>query len=354
MKMTVIGGGNIGTLLAAEMAYKGNEVTVYTSKPGQWVKEPEVLDNKGQFLFKGSLKNVTDSVEEALHSAELIWIAVPAQMFSNIEQKMLPYVKEGQCIGVVPGSGGAEFAFSELINKGCVLFGFQRVPYIARVKEYGKSVYMLGRKSELQLGSIPATKAKKLSGMAREWFDMECVSLPNYLSVTLTPSNPILHTARIYSMFRDYKEGTVYSRNFLFYEEWDDASSELLIACDKELQQLCAVIPFDLTEIKSLCVHYESFNANTMTKKLRSIPAFFGLQSPMKQSDEGWVLDFSSRYFTSDFSYGLKIIKDLAELFEQPVPNISLIWDWYEQIPYREEDQVFELKMDKRELMALY
>lgn len=354
MKMTVIGGGNIGTLIAAEMAYKGNEVTVYTSKPGQWSKEPEVLDAKGQFLFKGSLRHVTDSMEEALQSAELIWITVPAQMFTNIEKKMFPHVKKGQYIGVVPGSGGAEFAFSKLINKGCVLFGLQRVPFIARLKEYGASVYMLGRKSQLQLGSIPATQAPELSGMAQEWFDMECVSLPNYLSVTLTPSNPILHTARIYTMFQDYEEGRVYSRNFLFYEEWDDTDSKMLIACDKELQQLCRTIPLDLAAVKSLCVHYDSFDAVAMTKKLRSIPAFLGLNSPMKQSGGGWVLDFSSRYFTSDFSYGLKIIKDLAKLYEQPAPNINRIWDWYKQIAPMEEEQVFELRMEKKELMGLY
>ena len=33
MKITVIGGGNIGTLISAEMAYKGHEVTVFTSRP---------------------------------------------------------------------------------------------------------------------------------------------------------------------------------------------------------------------------------------------------------------------------------------------------------------------------------
>lgn len=33
MNITVIGGGNIGTLMAAEAANKGHNVTVYTSKP---------------------------------------------------------------------------------------------------------------------------------------------------------------------------------------------------------------------------------------------------------------------------------------------------------------------------------
>ena len=44
MRITVIGGGNIGTLMAAEMAHKGHEVTMYTSKPAKWNKEISVLD----------------------------------------------------------------------------------------------------------------------------------------------------------------------------------------------------------------------------------------------------------------------------------------------------------------------
>ena len=40
MRITVIGGGNIGTLMAADAAYKGDEVVSYTSKPGEWNGEP--------------------------------------------------------------------------------------------------------------------------------------------------------------------------------------------------------------------------------------------------------------------------------------------------------------------------
>jgi len=50
----------------------------------------------------------------------------------------------GQMIGVVPGSGGAEFAFKGCIDKRCVLFGLQRVHSISRLKEYGKAGHMLG------------------------------------------------------------------------------------------------------------------------------------------------------------------------------------------------------------------
>lgn len=94
-----------------------------------------------------------------------------------------------------------------------------------------------------------------------------CTVHPNYLSVTLTPSNPILHTTRLSTLFADYEEGKVYNRNPLFYGEWSDASSELLIACDGELQEMLKIMDkLDLHNVRSLKLHYESDTIEAMTK----------------------------------------------------------------------------------------
>jgi len=79
MKTTILGGGNIGTLMAAEFAKKGHDVTVYTSKPEKWSNEIEVYDASDRLLKSGVIKKVTDSIEEALDGAEYIWVVMPAQ-----------------------------------------------------------------------------------------------------------------------------------------------------------------------------------------------------------------------------------------------------------------------------------
>ena len=355
MKITVIGGGNIGTLMAAEMANGGHCVTMYTSNPQNWQNKIDVYDADENFVLSGELSQVTNDVEKALEDAEMIWITVPAQAFNNLSEKMLPYVKAGQIIGIVPGSGGAEFAFYPMIQKGCILFGLQRVHSIARLKEYGKSVYMLGRKPELQLGSIPTSETPRISEIVSGLLNMPCISLPNYLCVTLTPSNPILHTTRLYSMFKDYEQGITYPRNFLFYEEWNDDSSSMLFTCDGELQKLCEVIPMELNDVKSLKLHYESETVQALTAKIQSIKAFKGLTSPMKQVESGeWIPDFDSRYFTADFSFGLKIILDLCDLFGVDAPGIQQVWDWYISTSPISQENYFKLALSKDELMDLY
>ena len=354
MKITVVGGGNIGTLMAAEAACKGHEVTVYTSKPERWQKEILVYNAEDKLLLTGMLSRVTDSMEVAVKDADYIWVVMPAQMFVGLARKMLPYVHKGQKIGFIPGSGGAEFAFREIVAKGCTLFGLQRVHSIARLKEYGKAAYQLGRKSSLQVGAIPASETAGICKMMETIFDMPCEELNNYLSVTLTPSNPILHTTRLYSMFQNHKPGDVYPRNFLFYEEWIDYSSKVLIDCDRELQELCKVIPLELSSVMSLRDYYESQKVDAMTKKIRGIKAFKGITSPMKEVEEGWIPDWHSRYFIADFSFGLKIIKDIAKMFGVFTPNIDIVWNWYERTAMYDDVEVFHTELTAGEFVKLY
>ncbi|WP_299524040.1 NAD/NADP-dependent octopine/nopaline dehydrogenase family protein [uncultured Methanobrevibacter sp.] len=324
MNVTIIGGGNIGTLIAAELLNKNYDVCIYTSKVDQWGDSLEVYDVNNKFLFESTGLKVTDNIHNALKTAEIIFITYPAALFHKLSKDMENHVHRGQYIGVVPGSGGAEFLFGNLIAKGCILFGLQRVHSIARLKEYGKSVLMLGRKDGLDIATFPRGFELFVKNLLENMFDLPCNVITNYLAITLTPSNPILHTSRLYSMFNQKQ---IFDKNILFYEEWDDDSSELMIKCDSQLQDLCDVLR--INGVKSLKDHYESYSIKSMTQKIKSIGAFKGLTSPMIQTDNGWIPDFSSRYFTTDFSFGLKVIIDIARIYNVDVSYLEKIWDWY-------------------------
>lgn len=332
LKICILGGGNLGTLLAAEFAHQGFEVVIHTSAPSNWDKEISVFSSDDEFLFKATNFVVTNSLRDAVHNADQIWITLPAFLFPQLAESLLPLVHSGQTIFCVPGSGGAEFSFFPLIQKGCTFCGLQRVHSIARLKEYGRSVYMLGRKSCLQLASIPRSETKKQCAIVSEMLKLPCEALDNYLIVTLTPSNPILHTSRLYSMFKDYRPEIAYDHNFLFYEEWSDDASIVLFQCDDELQNLCRVLNgLNLEKVVSLKEYYESYTPEAMTAKMRSIKAFKGLTSPMKQTRGGWIPDFSSRYFTADFAYGLKVILDISAAEGTNMPALAMLWNWYLQ-----------------------
>lgn len=354
-RITVIGGGNIGTLMAAEFSHKGHAVTLFTSKPVSWSNTLSVYDSTGAKLLESGRISVTNDLEEAVSGADLIWVVYPSFLFADISAKLLPYTKPGQMIGVVPGSGGAEFAFRPHIQRGCTFFGLQRVHSIARLKEPGASVFALGRKKQLYFSAFPAAQADPLKALLEDLFDLPCTILPNYLNVTLTPSNPILHTSRLYSMFSVHSPDTVYPKNPFFYEDWDESASQVLFACDAELQALCQRIDgLDLSGVVSLRTYYESPTPLALKEKIRSIGAFRGIQSPMQAVEGGWVMDLSSRYFTADFAFGLKIIHDFCSRFDVPDPWLETLWRWYQGIALYPAHFELEPQLTPEEIVDFY
>ncbi len=330
MNITVIGAGNVGTQLAVHCAEKKHRVIMFTSKPDAINNELVIIDENNKQLHKGSIAHATNDEMLAFQEADVIFVTMPAYLMNKNANRILPFVRNGMKICLVPGTGGGECAFKECIEKGAIVFGLQRVPSVARLVEYGHIVRAVGYRNELFISAIPNKYSMECSILIEELIDLNSSPLPNYLNITLTPSNPILHTTRLKILFNDYKKGTIYLRNPYFYEEWDDASSELLLACDDEIQDICSALDFvDLSFVKSLRSHYESADVQSLTKKLSSILGFKGIKSPMKEEGDGLIPDLASRYFKADFSYGLTILDQIADMVGVAAPNIKDTLEWY-------------------------
>ena len=108
MNIAVRGGGNIGTQFACVCASRGHRVSVYTSKPELWSMDIEAHNDDGS-ITHGRVALVSDNVAEVLNEHEIIFITHPAFMLSRTSELIAPYVHEDSCIGVIPGTGGAEY-----------------------------------------------------------------------------------------------------------------------------------------------------------------------------------------------------------------------------------------------------
>ena len=129
-------------------------------------------------------------------------------------------------------------------------------------------------------------------------------------------------------MFGAENEDKVYPRMINFYEEWTEAAADMLIKMDAEFFNLLKVLPVTPGYLPSILEYYESHDAESLASKLSSIQGFKGITSPMLQTEEGWVPDFGSRYFTEDFPYGLRYIRDLAHEHGISCPNIDIVYEW--------------------------
>lgn len=336
MNITILGAGNIGTLVAGELTKRGNKVTIYTRDKSRWKDEITVYDKDTELEYKYKPYKITEDIKEAVCDANIIFVILPAFAIKDVINKAEKYIKKDTLVGFYPGTGGVEFVSKDLIAKGCTIFGTQRVCSVVRLKKYGEYVVTAGKRKEMFLATIPHDKAQEVSKLFEELFEVKTYPLPNYLSVTLTPSNPILHPSRLYNIYKDYKKGKVYDKIPLFYEDWTDNSSKLLIACDEELHNILKKINLDTKDVKPLLEHYESTNYKEMTNKIHSIQSFKGITSPYVEVENGFIPDLDNRYFTADIPYGLVIIKAFALICNVITPSIDMVLEWYQNIMNKE------------------
>ncbi len=328
-KVCIIGGGNIGHYLIAAIGQNTDlRVNLLTSTPDAFRGYIQSINTVNGEITVGKLNKASSDPSQVIPDADMIIFTVPSHTYEQYLKTIRPFTAPGTIIGFIPGTGGAEFVAKDFVTKKkCMIFGTQRVPSGTKIAIRGKEVNSLGLRKDLRVGAIPSSITDDVCSVFNSLIGIKTIALPNYLSVTLTPSNPILHTSRLYGLFHDYKANFSYSQPLSFYKRWDDFSSRILLGCNQELQELCSRLDgFDLTWVVSLKDHYE---VNTeldggaieqLTRKIRSLP-FLKDQVPMlKVGDEKYKPDFGSRYFKEDFAYGLCIVKSFCEISRLETP----------------------------------
>lgn len=327
----ICGGGNLGHSIAglAASVFKGKaEVRLLTRHPERWSRTICVEDDLGH-VFSSPLAMVTDDVRQAVSHADMILLCLPGYAITEELKKIKPYISSNTLVGSIVCSTGFFFDAFEVLGEEIPLFGFQRVPFVARIAEYGKHSYIWGYRKELFLAAHHMDEQTKehLRLFYSELFGMPVSLLNNYMEAALTNSNPILHTGRLYTMWKDW-DGKPFKSHGYFYREWTDEASEMIIAMDREFFNLLDALHVRKGAIKPLLEHYESTDAASMTAKIRSIPSLSKVLSPMKSEADGFVPDFESRYFTEDFPYGLAFIRRLAYENAVPTPIMDKVYEW--------------------------
>lgn len=329
-KICICGGGSLGHVVAGWLSAKNKSVvTILSGKPEKWHKKIDVLVPSGDVLH-GTIERVSSNPEDVISDADVILFCYPGFMIPSALQSIKPYLQSYAFVGSVFSSTGFFFEALKILGPTQPLWGFQRVPFISRVADYGSSANLLGYKPcyHIAVENVSGKDRQEFADMISDWFERPVHLLKNYYEASLTNSNPLLHTSRLYTMFGSKNEGRVYPRMINFYEEWTVEAADMLIKMDAEFFNLLKVLPVTEGYLPPILEYYESNDAESLARKLSSIEGFKGITSPMKQTEDGWVPDFKSRYFTEDFPYGLKYIWQLAHEHGVPTPYIDTVYSW--------------------------
>ena len=324
MKICICGGGALGHVCTGVFSTRDDmELSIYSGHPESWGRTILVKDLIGR-SFEAKISKVSNDPKEVVSNQDLILLCLPGFLIEKTLKEIKPYIGNAY-VGSIVSSTGFFFIAHQILGEEAKLFGFQRVPFIARVVAYGKSANLLGYKPVLSVVLENIPDQESFRALLEGLFLTPVKLLDNYYEVSLTNSNPILHTGRLYTMFQG-KEDTMFDHKILFYKEWTNEASQMLIDMDAEFFRLLERLK--ITCIPSLLDYYECTDAQSLTNKISSIPAFQTIESPMLAIAGGWKADFSSRYFTEDFPFGLRWIKELSEKNQVETPVIDKVYNW--------------------------
>lgn len=203
---------------------------------------------------------------------------------------------------------------------------------------------MIGPKKYLLSTAIPLSQNDVVAKLCENLFDIPTKTLPNFMCLTLTPSNQIIHPGRYYGIFKDWDGKKVYDPKEipLLYEGMDDFSADQMQAISDELQSIKKAIEkkypkIDLSSVKDLGQRIvEQYGVEVKdTSSLKQIFAtnkgYAGCKTPVKVVEGGVIPNVEHRFFIEDIPFGLCILRDLADLLGIDVPHINKFIIWHQQ-----------------------
>lgn len=329
MKICICGGGNLGHVTAGFLAAQDDlRVSLLTTKPDSWSQYLEVVDVNGK-TYRGKIERISSEPKDVIPETNIVLVCLPGFAIHDVLCSIEPYLDNKTWVGTVVSSTGFFFEAMKVLPKNQPLFGFQRVPFISRVINYGHVAELKGYKESLSVAVEQTDRKEEVRATLEKLFMTPTKLLDSYYEVSLSNSNPLLHTARLYTMWKDWKPSMDYDENPQFYSDWTVEAAQLLIDMDEEFQGLLKKIGLKKGSIPPVLTYYESKDAISLTNKLHSIPAFKGILSPMIVNQFGkYEPDFSSRYFIEDFPYGMRFIIETAEKYGVNISNINAVYNW--------------------------
>ncbi len=321
-KILICGMGAIGHSIAATI--KADQIDVLVSNK----KEMDFVYSE-QLQMGNNINEVFTYETIGEIDYDMMILTLPYRFKIAVMNKILPKISKQTTIVIVPANQGIlSYLPTEIYNYKLVLF--ERVPHISRVKEYGKSVNIYGTKSKMNLALVNGANHKEII----ETFCCleEVIIHENAMDISLITSNAVIHSARIYNLFKDESN---FAKNIRFYFDWTDADSELFIKLETEVLQLIKVIENKTKEkidYYDMLTHFgvdkNNPNASELTKNIQNDEAFkpivFRAENPNDLAQNRYVVD--------DMLIGIDFYLALAKKYQVELSSFMKVNQWAKKL----------------------
>jgi opine dehydrogenase len=203
MRLTVLGGGNTAFSLGANMALAGHEVLLWEHPDFAQTLDPIrdrltiQLDGAAR-VGPARLAGVTADAAEALAWSDTLLCSVPSYAHRPFIQQLLPYLKPGHVLALLPGNLGTLEVARALIaagREGVILAESDTAPYVCRKTGPDRAV-VWGAVTGLGIGVWPAHQTQEVMPELQRLFP-GARPYPHVLAAGLSALNPVVHPAGV-------------------------------------------------------------------------------------------------------------------------------------------------------------
>eukprot|EP00300_Choanocystis_sp_HF-7_P016942 c19580_g1_i1.p1 GENE.c19580_g1_i1~~c19580_g1_i1.p1 ORF type:complete len:445 (+),score=86.08 c19580_g1_i1:29-1336(+) len=362
INITIIGAGNLGHVMAGQLAARENTKVFFLTRKASQIAAP--MMNEGiRVTIKGPTKDtpdtfvtgrvtlVSDKPADVIPQADVVLVTVPSHARPTVLSLIAPHIAKDRpvFIGAFPGIGGfdwiARAVFKQHGLSNAIVFSIKDIPFMSSNTTFGKSATNLGRKKLLFLATNRFKESDETKLCAYLMTEMAegipCVVMDSFMTITLTPANPIMHPAIMYGMFGPFSQwdGRPLKEKPLFYEDVSELSSYFTERADADIQAIkrgvVKATRADLTAVWPLRVNMKNVYGDvvgdnrTLMLAMRTNRAYASIRTPLAPHPEGgFVPDIGHRFFHEDVPYGLVILRDIADMVNVKVPMIDELLMW--------------------------
>ena len=358
LTITIVGGGASAHLLIPLLSSSNYVVNILTRKPDLWSKKIELQyqDVNGDVIdrFHGELNKISSEPGVVINEADVIFLCMPVSQYRNALHRIAPHLNPDRevCIGTVYGQAGFNWMVDEIkMNfdlENVVTFSFGLIPWICRVLEYGKIGITYGVKPINIAAVEPQAHFEALNEnifkkVCLDWFGKGAFKqADNFLSLTFSVDNQIIHPSRCYGLFVKYGgEWDKLEDIPFFYKDFDQKSADILTQLDADYTKIRERIREKYPDKKFTYMldylaqdRYTNITPEyTVVESILCSNTLGAIKAPTVKSKTGkWKIDTNHRFFTDDIHYGLCIAKWVADRFGLNVPTIDKIIYWAQEL----------------------
>lgn len=321
MKITVIGAGNAGTTIAADLTHKGHDVTLLKTSDklhnehfAHLLANHHTIVEDGAQTYEVTLFEVTTDVEQALSNAELVILYVQANYHQQVIQRIEPHIKDGQTFLIEPGYLSSCFFLQET-KKDITIIEAESSPIDCRIVAPGR-VRVLFKNILNPFGVYPKREEPK----ARRILDQlhyPYILTKNVIEAALHNPNIIVHTTgALFSIPRIEKTNGDY---WMYKEVFTPHIWNIVTHLDEEKMMILERLGCPRLPYVEACKMRNSADTSS-----NALDVFFDYAQ--NSSPYGPTIP-DSRYLTEDVPEGLCLIESLGKYFGIATPTATSIID---------------------------